>query len=423
MPHDILGRLPSITPHTRGRISRSLLAFATVVLVLRLPGSVILMGVCAPASLFIGGIHRHVRPASYLWLFFGMAFMASACAVLVDPTGLSLVNYCTLALIFSFAAAAILLGPNPRRAATAVLSALYFSFGFALLVGLLEMITGFKLQPLLYPEGIDMSSLGRFVVAAWFPNYNDFAVAITMFAVIALTRFIYLPGSARWLRMIRITGYLLTLSTILIGGSRGSLLGILAGSAVVILYSVRQLYPRIINPPALIFGSMFIFVTAVAIWISPWVQDHSTEVRGNILENTISMSPPSGLPFWFGWGDTSRFSDAAATAFPNTLMNPHNVLLELFTWFGLPTLFAFAAVWLRIVWRGLIKQDLFAGWASLASVSLFALTPILGLVPSSSLRYYYLFLIAPCAAAFISAHKDGARLSKGYDDKHLTPAH
>ena len=38
----------------------------------------------------------------------------------------------------------------------------------------------------------------------------------------------------------------------------------------------------------------------------------------------------------------------------------------------------------------------------MVAVVLFSLTPVLGIVPSSSLRYYYLFVLAACAIAALS---------------------
>ena len=60
-----------------------------------------------------------------------------------------------------------------------------------------------------------------------------------------------------------------------------------------------------------------------------------------------------------------------------------------------PDPLAFAVLWFVILRRGVWRMDAPTDWTSVGMSILFTLTPILGIVPSSSLRYYYIFVIAP----------------------------
>lgn len=388
-----------------------MLAAATAILVMRLPGSVMLMAVAPVISLAITGLHRPPSTARWLWAFLGCAATSSLIGVFINPSGLSLVNYATLSLTFTLFAVAVLFSGNAPRVAGLVMTALFWTFGLALLVGLLEMASGFKLQPVLYPEATYLRTAGRFIVAAWFPNYNDFAIVVTMFALMVLIRFMFDPGARGLMQFTRVAAYVVAAGAIGIGGSRGALLGLLAGTALIVVHSVRLARPTLITALAVIVGTLTAVLAAVYVWNSPWVQDHSTSLRGEIMANTLKLTPDNSPQFWFGWGDAARFRDATTGTFPGILMDPHNVVLEVFTWFGLPTLVILIALWAYVCWRALWRLELRRGWAGAAAAILFALTPVLGIVPSSTLRYYHLFLIAPCAIAFLhtpSRTKEGS---------------
>lgn len=386
---------------SRSHLGGLVLAVAVVILVLRLPGSVMVMAAAPFISLLISGLHRPPVQARLLWLFLACATVSAFVGVFLVPTGLGLVNFATLALTFTMFGLAVLCSGDSRGVAGIIMTTLYGAFGFALVVGLLEMASGFKLQTVLYPDASNLKFAGRFLVAAWFPNYNDFAVVVTMFALMAFTRFLFDNPASRGRRAVRLTSFFAAFAVIVIGGSRGALMGLAVGFALILIHAVRVVRPRLITGLAVILAALIASAGALVIWLSPWVQDNSTALRERIVENTLALTPGDSIQFWVGWGDVARFTDATTAAYPNVLMDPHNVLLEVFIWFGFPTLLALLVLWCYVCWRGLWRAEIQSGWVSTAAVVLFALTPVLGIVPSSSLRYYYLFLIAPCAVALL----------------------
>ena len=120
------------------------------------------------------------------------------------------------------------------------------------------------------------------------------------------------------------------------------------------------------------------------------------------MANTLTMTPDTSLQFWVGWGDIDAFKSMADRIYPWTLMDPHNILLEAFIWYGLPSVLLLVALWLHVAWRGLWRLEARSGWHSMAALVLFSLTPVIGIVPSSSLRYYYMFLLVACAVAALT---------------------
>ncbi|HJE52269.1 MAG TPA: hypothetical protein K8V15_09925, partial [Tessaracoccus flavescens] len=355
---------------SRETIAAWLLVVATVWLVFRLPGSVIACAILPLLALLVTGIHAPRRSSVWLWVFLGLAVVSSAVAVVFSPDGLPLVNFFTITGVFTVFSAALLAGGNDTRLTDAVMSALYWSFGGVLLIGLGEIVTGFRLITVLYPEASTVAINNRFLVAAFFPNYNDFAVVVTMFALMALVRFFLAPGG-NLIQVLRLASYAISALVILGQGSRGALAGLFIGSILVVVQCVRLVRPRAITPLFVILGGLGAALAGALLWASPLLQDHSTQVRGDIVGNTLRLTPDGSLRFWTGWGDITSFKDAAAVAYPWELMDPHNILLEAFIWYGLPTLLSLVALWAVIVWRGVWRLEIRQDWRAMSAVILF----------------------------------------------------
>ncbi len=374
---------------------------ATVWLVFRLPGSVVASFLLPATAIVMAGLHRPRRDSVWLWVFLGSALVASAVSTVVSPEATPIVNIFSITAVFVVFSTAILATGLENRVSSAVMSALYWSFGITLLIGLGEVASGIRLTKYFYPNSSSLTVDNRLLVAAYFPNYNDFAVVVTMFGLMTLIRFLLVPGSTR-VQAARLTAYTAA-SVLIIGqGSRGALIALLLGSVIVVIQSIRLIRPYLITPFSVVLSALGTLLAGALLWVSPFIQDHSTAVRGSILDNTLELTPDTSSRFWFGWGDNSIFKEAALQEFPWQLMDPHNVLLETFVWYGLPTLIALVVLWGYVTWRGIWRLEIRSGWEPMAAVLLFSMMPILGMVPSSSLRYYYIFLLAPCGVAALS---------------------
>lgn len=382
------------------RLLTILLALTTTFLVLRLPGAVVLSLLIPACCLILCGLYRPQLNTLPLWAFLGLALISSTISALFSPVPPSPVNFAVLALTFTLFSGAILCTGAQVRAARTVMQTMYVTFGLTVLIGWGEVLTGFKLQRVLYPEASNLQLTGRFYVAAFFPNYNDFGVVVAMFSLMSFTRLLF--DRTRRLRLaLYAIAYLSGLILIIGGGSRGALIGLILGTALLIVTNLRACRPHLIHGSVVIVLGLTASAAALAVWSTPTIQDNSTQVRGVIVEQTIALSLNNQPTPWFGWGDLDAFHAAAGRAFPGILMDPHNLLLEIFTWFGLPALLAFIVLWIYVMWRGLWHLDISDDWVSLSSILLFCLTPVLGIVPSSTLRYYYIFLLAACSVAFL----------------------
>lgn len=376
-----------------------LLATATLILVFRLPGAVVLSLLLPLGAIALAGIHRPRRDSWALWLFLGLGIVSAGLAVWISPAEAAFINYATLTLIFAVFAVAILGTGGERTAAGAVIRAMYVAFGATMLIGVIEILGNFKLGLILYPMSDILRLTGRFNVSAFFPNYNDYAVVVTMFSLMTLIRLFLNWDSSLLTKLTRAGLFVLGSWLIYVGGSRGALAALLIGVVLVVLTVIRLVRPRLVTGAFLIPLGALAGAAGLMLWGSPTIQDNSTMTRGLIIDGSIGLSLRNPKTVFLGWGDLDNFQAAAAKAFPGQLMDPHNLILELFTWFGIPATIAFLVLWGYVCWRGLWRLDLRTGWTSLSAVVLFTLTPVLGVVPSSSLRYYYVFLLAACAIA------------------------
>ena len=77
-------------------------------------------------------------------------------------------------------------------------------------------------------------------------------------------------------------------------------------------------------------------------------------------------------------------------------MDPHNLLLEIILRYGVIAMILFVACWLWILVRGFLPRRPVADWQAAFGLTVVMLFPVLGVVPSSTLRYHvtWLYLVA-----------------------------
>jgi len=183
---------------------------------------------------------------------------------------------------------------------------------------------------------------------------------------------------------------------ILMMGSRGALVGIVLGAAVVVAISIKRLHPQFFNVRVMSVLVMVTLAMVLAIVLSPWFQDNSTYQRGTIISNIWTMQGLEPVQGMIGFGSYTSFAEQAEWYFPNALMDPHNLIIEISVWYGIPAMIGFILVWLVVAYRGLWRQWIDGDWRAIAALVVTILYPVLGVVPSSTLRYHvvWLWLIA-----------------------------
>lgn len=307
---------------------------------------------------------------------------------------------------------------QPGLTARRALEGLYWGAVVTWIISLGEIITGIKLLPILYPGANTVTNVesGRFVTSATYPNINDFCVVLAMLFVAVLAKLWFAP--ARGMRNIgRWFMLLCTLAQVIVMGSRGALLGCIIGFALLVVLNVRRQHRAALGWRAAIYGGGLIVVGGIALLASPYIQDHSTAKRGMILDNALAMlagSPPNML---LGYGSLTSYLSAAQAAYGGFLMDPHNLLLEITLNYGLPALVLFVVVWLWVLVRGFLPRTPMIDWQTAFGLTVVVLLPVLGVVPSSTLRYHFtwVYIAATCLLVVEGRRTVSASASPGRD--------
>lgn len=387
------------------RTAEWLTATMVALLVLRIPGSLFVTVAIAVLQLFALPLHiPHRRARLWLWTLV-LGTVTSSVALVTVAREPELVAFPVITAAFLLVSLTLTGTTLGRRLARVMITTCYWCFGITLLIGIGEIITGFRVSNIFYSAPTAPTANSRFEVSAFYPNYNDFSVVLAMFVTLLAVRILF-DHTSRFRTILR--GFLVVLTTglVFLQGSRGALLALLMGIAAAVWINLRMR----VSSRSMSLVTLIALIAAIAggvlAWNSPWVQDNSTKERGGVINRILSITPDSHLEFWIGWGTQPNYQLAARLNYPGELMDPHNVLMEALIWFGMPVALLFVAFWVQVVWRGVWKLDVESfDWQHLASVVVVALMPILGIVPSSTFRYYLIFLFSAAAAVSISARR------------------
>ena len=397
----------------------AILAVAVAALLLRLPASVILLVLSGPVVILVRGLHLHTRlHAPLLWSLHGTGLVCSLLAQADSPEKLLGINSAAIITGQLLLAVAALRTGAPRMALRWITSGLYAGLCGLYFLGVYEVVTGDKMLPRFYPDAssIDLVHSSRILATAIFPNYNDFSVALVFLAAVCVTRLFF--GRGRSQLGLLVDAVILATSTVWIFamGSRGALLALVMIVAVAALASVMALHPGLVRPVHVTAGAVLLAGGVGLLWTTPWLQDNSTKARVTILEQASAMMGEDPFRLLFGWGSYADYKVAANVDYPGQLMDTHNLLLEIVVSYGLPTLLVFLACWVFVIVRGLLQQRIDRDWRSLSMVVMASSLPLLGVVPSSLLRYHWPFLVmTACFIALAVWERDAT------DQRSLTP--
>ncbi|MGA4506766.1 O-antigen ligase family protein [Propionibacteriaceae bacterium G1746] len=392
----------------RTRSAAFLLWVVAVFLILRLPLSVVLAGLLPLVVLVWDGI-RWPRPqTALLWLFLLTSLVTSTYAWLTNP-GVPVVNNATIMAVLIVMTAAITCTSATRDALRFFMNGILFGLWACLLSGIFEVISGVKLLPLIYPDANTAAAVAgnRFIVAGFFPNYNDFSVAMAIFGVLLTAQLLLGARVGPLVKIARIGALLALTFFIVVIGSRGALIGLGLGMVLVALTAARLRRRRLLSVPNMLVLLLCVLAAGMFFMATPFVQDSSTALRGDIIGNTIQMLLDDPHRLWAGWSNMVLFREDAALLYEEMLMDPHNLLLELVTMYGLPAMITYVLVWAYVLYRGVWQLRITAGWREVSAVCITVLMPVLGIVPSSTLRYYWvhMFLAAAFAALQMQAKR------------------
>ena len=396
----LTGRFASVD-----RTAEWLTAFMVTLLVLRIPGSLFVTVAITVLQLLALPLHiPHRRAQLWLWTLV-LGTVTSSVALVTVAREPELVGFPVITAAFLLVSLTLTGTVLGRPLVRVMITTCYWCFGITLFIGIGEIITGFRVSNIFYSASTAPTANSRFEVSAFYPNYNDFSVVLAMFVTLLAVRILF-DHTSRFRTILR--GFLVVLTTglVFLQGSRGALLALLMGIAAAVWINLRMRVSSRFMSLVTLIALIAAIAGGVLAWNSPWVQDNSTKERGGVINRILSITPDSHLEFWVGWGTQPNYQLAARLNYPGELMDPHNVLMEALIWFGMPVALLFVAFWVQVVWRGAWKLDVESfDWQHLASVVVVALMPILGIVPSSTFRYYLIFLFSAAAAVAISARR------------------
>lgn len=372
-----------------------MLAVAAAAIVVRTPGSFLLLAAAPVVTIVLNGlVLRRGTTMRPLWWLLGAALGGGLMAVVIHPEAAAGAPSVAVAAVMVCWTIAVASAPRPSRTAAHVVNGLYGGLLVSWAIAIGEVVTGIKLLPVLYPRANTVAAVlkNRFYVTATFPNYNDFSIALVMLGVIVMCKLAFQPRVHpltvvfRW-TVLGTSGFLIASM-----GSRGALVSLLAGAGVVAIVSARVHHAWLMRRAVLLPAALIAAITGAGVVLSPYVQDHSTALRGMIADNIAAMMADEPSSFWFGWGSYPRFAADALNHFGPILMDPHNLLLEWIIWFGIGAAVAFVVAWLVLVVCGLLGGLVPHTWQGTSALVVAVLFPILGIVPSSTLRYHLVWL-------------------------------
>ena len=126
------------------------------------------------------------------------------------------------------------------------------------------------------------------------------------------------------------------------------------------------------------------------------------------MTNAVSMLMSDPIALLFGYGSLSEYQNEANARFGDVLMDPHNLLLELVLRYGIVAMILFVACWLWIAVKGFLPRRPAVDWQAAFALTVVMLLPVLGIVPSSTLRYHVTWLylvVASCLTAQMIASR------------------
>jgi len=120
------------------------------------------------------------------------------------------------------------------------------------------------------------------------------------------------------------------------------------------------------------------------------------------------LSSPAAL--LLGYGSLSEYQARASALYGHVLMDPHNLLLEIVLRYGAIAMILFVICWLWILVRGFLPRRPVADWRAAFGLTVVMLFPVLGVVPSSTLRYHvtWLYLVAASCITAETVAANGA---------------
>lgn len=415
-----MGTLPTMPLARRG--GEVLITLAVFAVIVQLPGNSFIALLLPPLALLYNGIRVAPHEGEWsVWVWMALTLVPSFIAMATDGLLLER-NFFLITLSLALTAAVVFRGSDGDSGAKALMNGMFVGFATLASIGVVEVVTGFKLLFVRYPDSVVASwaVADRLITTAMYPNFNDFSVALALLCIFIAARFLVRPGSVG-VQVWRVAIVLLLGAWIFHMGSRGALLGLVAGLVVLILLSERRRDASSLPGWFLIMVTSAVIGAAFVLSQTVFVQDENTAERMRILARLWELVSLDPLRALIGFGAATHLDGLSQQFLGGSLVNPHNIFAEAMLWGGILGLFGFLLCWGYIAWQAVLNRT-GASWYSMGAVAATLVMPLLGVTPSVVLHYLFPQLLMIVAVATMDRSASPTLSARVEDSCHQQPS-
>jgi hypothetical protein len=345
---------------------------------------------------------RHLSRASAgLGIVYAVSAVCALVATLADGSSDAFVaSYLWPVLAQALFALGVMAGADPALQVRRLIGGLLGGLMVLWVVGLAEIATGVKLVRVFTPSSkmAEFAAANRWVTSAVFANYNDYCLALSMLAALVFAHVLFVPRVHPFVALARWGVLGSSAALVAIMGSRGALAAGLLSAGVITVLAIRAVRPHLVTPSRLGVAAIIASPPAMWLWSSPYVQDHSTVIREEIIGNSVALWRLDPFTATVGYGSSATYTSVTEAIYPDKLMDPHNLFLEVAINFGLVALALAAWWWLDRLRHTITGRAEARTWAEAGSLALVAALPVMGVVSSRMLPYIYVTVLATAAS-------------------------
>lgn len=280
---------------------------------------------------------------------------------------------------------------------------MFYAFSIIALIAIFEALFNVNLASVIYPtsETLPYMQADRFFVSAIYVNFNDFSAAMIIYTLQLITRIE--NSRERLLNVIYLVLFAFIFGICFYMGSRGYLVSLLLYLAIRLYLWTKLKFSKSVLKLFIIGFFIAILVTGILFssYLSLYALDNSNMKRLWIFGNYIKMILIDINYFIWGFGGYLNYQEMARFDCSWCTVDPHNLFLELIIAYGGGAFLSFLFLYIYTIFYFFNNSEYFSNNEKLLT-SIFILTFVSGTIPSSSLKYYYIFFILVAIPSIIS---------------------
>ena len=271
---------------------------------------------------------------------------------------------------------------------------MFYAFSIIAAISVLEVLLDSNLMSVIYPasEILSYMQADRFRVSSIFVNFNDFSTAMIIYTLQLLSR---LKNARKPTpKLTYFAMFIFVFGICFYMGSRGYLVSLILYLAIRLYLWSKVTFSKSVSRLLIISFLMLLLMSIflLASFLSSYVLDNSNMKRIWIFSNYFKMIFMDIEHFIYGFGGYLNYQELARFDCSECTVDPHNLFLELAIAYGGGAFFAFLFLYINTSLY-FLKNAKYFNEAEKILTYVFMLTIISGTIPSSTLKYYYIFFI------------------------------